>query len=157
MQLKSATRWFILDPKRKRMSISSNVRIYNFPKYLDKLRESYGKDKDQEKDNRWWLPKVDNSPEGIAEFEGTVILDDIGVEKNSEWVSTTLYTIINGRYENERPTILISNLNIKELADKVDDRIVSRITEMCIEKRIEGGDRRVKIAKDRVLLSHSEQ
>jgi len=147
-EIEDAKRMFILniDDKGKRipLRIRSMVKIYNFPKLLQEIRKSYG-NKDNapgEKDN-WWTEKDDDSPEGIANFQGTVIIDDLGVEKNSEWVSATLYTIINGRYENELPTILISNLSLVGLSGKIDDRIVSRISEMCIVKKIEGEDRRL--------------
>ncbi|TSC64535.1 MAG: DNA replication protein DnaC [Microgenomates group bacterium Gr01-1014_93] len=146
-QLEEAKRMFILwvDEKgeKKRLMIRSMVKICNFPKLLQQIRKSYSKDRAQVEEVKWWEQKDDNSVEGIAGFQGTVIIDDLGVEKNSEWVSETLYTIINERYENELPTILISNLSLQELSGKIDDRIVSRIAEMCTIKKIEGEDRRL--------------
>lgn len=70
----------------------------------------------------------------IGEYSTTdlLVLDDLGVEKSSEWVLQTLYIIINERYENLVPTIFTSNLSGNQLADKFeDDRIPSRIQGMC--------------------------
>ena len=61
-----------------------------------------------------------------------LVLDDVGVEKTSDWAFQTLYLIINYRYENLRGLIITSNLNLNELGRKwQDERIVSRIGEMC--------------------------
>lgn len=61
-----------------------------------------------------------------------LIFDDLGVEKSSEWAWNILYLILNYRYENLKRIIITSNLNLKELAEKLsDDRIPSRISRMC--------------------------
>jgi DNA replication protein DnaC len=61
-----------------------------------------------------------------------LIIDDIGAEKLSEWAYSQLYMIIDHRYNYYLPTIYTSNLSLAELANKFqDDRIVSRIGEMC--------------------------
>ena len=78
---------------------------------------------------------------GSAPF---LILDDLGVEKTTDWSLQTLYTLINRRYEEELVTIITSNLSLKELAEKVGDRIASRIAEMCEVKVMKGEDRRLK-------------
>lgn len=62
-----------------------------------------------------------------------LLLDDLGLGgKVSDWFLNTLYLIINHRYENLLPTIITSNLDLKEL-DKLfgDSRISSRIQRMC--------------------------
>lgn len=56
-----------------------------------------------------------------------LILDDIGVEKTSEWVIERLYALINYRINEEKSTIITSNLNLEELSLKLDKRIASRI------------------------------
>jgi DNA replication protein DnaC len=61
-----------------------------------------------------------------------LVLDDMGVEKNSDWTFQALYSIISYRYDNMLPTIYTSNLDLTELADKLqDDRITSRIAHDC--------------------------
>jgi len=61
----------------------------------------------------------------------TLYLDDLGAEKSTNWAIQTLYLIIDHRYSNEMKTIITSNLTLDEIADKLDDRISSRIAGMC--------------------------
>lgn len=72
-----------------------------------------------------------------------LILDDLGAEKTTDWVLQTLYTIIDRRNREMLWTTITSNLSIDEIAKKLDDRIASRIAEMCIVQEIEGKDRRI--------------
>jgi len=60
-----------------------------------------------------------------------LILDEIGVskEKPSDFELTTLFSIINGRYEELRPTVIVSNLNAKDLASAVGERCADRLRE----------------------------
>ena len=112
-------------------SIRPFVTVCNLPSMLQDIRESM-------KDNK------KSDMDFYTDYEGTLVIDDLGVEKFSEWVVETLYIIINQRYENELPTIIISNLSLKELSEKVGDRITSRIAEMCEIKKVEGEDKRLK-------------
>ena len=73
-----------------------------------------------------------------------LVLDDLGIEKTSEWSIQTLYTIIDRRYRDMKRTIITSNLTLKEIADKLDDRISSRIAGMCDCIILKGADRRLK-------------
>jgi DNA replication protein DnaC len=72
-----------------------------------------------------------------------LILDDMGAEKTSEWSIQTLYSIIDRRYRDERQTLITSNLTLDEIAEKVGDRIASRIAGMCKVVEIKGKDRRI--------------
>ena len=74
----------------------------------------------------------------------SLILDDLGVEKTTDWSLQTLYSIIDRRYRDMRQTIITSNLSLKGIAEKVGDRIASRISEMCRVVELKGRDRRVK-------------
>lgn len=78
-----------------------------------------------------------------------LVLDDLGAEKTSEWSLQTLYTIIDRRYREERQTIITSNLSLDELAEKVDDRIASRLSELCRVVVLTGPDRRTTKHKGR--------
>lgn len=60
-----------------------------------------------------------------------LILDDIGAEKQSAWVDETVYSILDRRMQQCRPTIFTSNLRPDEL--KYDDRIKDRIKRMVVE------------------------
>lgn len=60
-----------------------------------------------------------------------LILDEIGVskEKPSDFELTTLFAIINGRYEELRPTVIVSNLDAKALASAIGERCADRLRE----------------------------
>ncbi|MCU1758740.1 ATP-binding protein [Pseudomonas sp. 14P_8.1_Bac3] len=60
-----------------------------------------------------------------------LILDEIGAtkEKPSDFELATLFTIINGRYEQQRPTIIVSNLKAEELPGALGERCVDRLRE----------------------------
>jgi len=58
-----------------------------------------------------------------------LILDEVGVQFGSETEKLVLFEIINGRYEQMRPTILISNLNTNELGGFIGERALDRMKE----------------------------
>jgi len=85
----------------------------------------------------------ERAEERILNYSGLLFLDDVGSEKMSEWVAETFYMIINHRYNRVLPTIFTSNLPISDLADRIGDRTVSRIAEMCDVVELIGNDRRI--------------
>lgn len=74
-----------------------------------------------------------------------LVLDDLGAEKTTDWVQEQLYMIINYRYEYELPTVITSNLNIGQLAQKIGERSASRLLEMCYGVKLNGEDYRAKV------------
>ena len=72
-----------------------------------------------------------------------LFLDDIGVEKSSDWVLETLYKVINHRYNHMKHVTASTNLSLDNMAGKGDPRIVSRIVEMCKVLKVTGEDRRI--------------
>lgn len=103
--------------------------IFNLIDLLNKIRLSYNREKS-------YIEKLYD-----VEF---LIIDDIGKEKVSEWVSEQLYSLINHRYENMKTTIFTSNLTLNELSEKAGyESIVSRIAEMCEVYELTGQDRRL--------------
>ncbi len=75
-----------------------------------------------------------------------LILDDLGKEKRSAWVSEKIFEIINSRYENNLPIIITSNFTLVRLKSEVDDACFSRLMEMCYEVRCGGKDYRIEQA-----------
>lgn len=74
-----------------------------------------------------------------------LVLDDLGVEKTSEWSMQMLYMILNGRYVEMKQTIITSNLTLEQLAQKLDDRLASRLAELCTVKNFKGKDKRLQM------------
>ena len=71
----------------------------------------------------------------------TLILDDLGAENGTEWVRSILDMLIDYRYENEKNTIITSNVSdINELSP----RIASRLSEGNICKILMPDFRKIK-------------
>ena len=82
-----------------------------------------------------------------------LIFDDFGVEHLTDWVQGTLYRIINRRYNHRglRHTIITSNLTLAQIAQRMgDDRIASRLTEMCYPINTGNEDFRQKLKPKRL-------
>lgn len=60
-----------------------------------------------------------------------LVIDDFGVQRNTEWESEMLYNLIDSRYAEEKPTIITSNSDIKDYKKVAKGRVYSRILEMC--------------------------
>ena len=58
-----------------------------------------------------------------------LVIDEVGVQFGSETEKILFYQIINGRYDNVLPTVLISNLTAKELELFVGERCYDRTKE----------------------------
>lgn len=56
-----------------------------------------------------------------------LFIDEIGIQYGTESEQIAMFDIINGRYEYERPTILITNLDIKGLKEIMGERIIDRL------------------------------
>lgn len=56
-----------------------------------------------------------------------LILDDLGAEFSTPFVVSALYNILNSRIARGVPTIISSNLNMKEVENRYPESIVSRI------------------------------
>lgn len=102
------------------------------PKFLSLLRSSYG--------------RADGPPEAFLLEQFTTgtyfFIDDLGAEKTTEWTIGTLYLLIDTLYINNKTVFISSNLKLDEIADKLDERIASRIKGMCKVLNMEGDDRR---------------
>lgn len=79
-----------------------------------------------------WERKAELSEAEVLEFyceKDLLIIDEIGVQFGTESELIILFEIINERYEQMRPTILISNLSESELAKYIGERVIDRMRE----------------------------
>ena len=69
--------------------------------------------------------------EVIAAFGGydLLIIDEVGVQSGTEAESRALFDVFNERYQNMKPTILISNLDKDDFKSAMGERIIDRIKE----------------------------
>ena len=80
---------------------------------------------------------------------GLLIIDDLGVERNSEYVLGIVFSVIDRRIRSGRPLIVTTNLPLKELKNETmleKKRIYDRILEMCTPIYVGGTSKREKIA-----------
>ncbi|MEO3750799.1 ATP-binding protein [Streptomyces sp. B6B3] len=71
-----------------------------------------------------------------------LIIDDLGAAKPSEWVEEVTYRIINHRYNHLLPTLVTTNLAIRDLRAYLGDRVSSRLAQMTTRVEFEPTDRR---------------
>lgn len=71
-----------------------------------------------------------------------LIIDDLGAAKTSEWVEEVTYRLINRRYNHMLPTLVTTNLAIKDLRAYLGDRVTSRLAQMTTRVEFEPVDRR---------------
>ena len=73
-----------------------------------------------------------------------LLVDDLGVERGTEFAIQTLYLIVDARYTAMRRTVFTSNLSVAEVAERLGDRIASRIVGMGCVLHLDGKDRRLE-------------
>lgn len=75
---------------------------------------------------------------GIYKNVDLLIIDDLGKEQCSDWSMSTLYSILNDRYEDMKPTIITTNYGADDLVRALTPRgydntkivaIISRLRE----------------------------
>ncbi|MFB4193370.1 ATP-binding protein [Streptomyces carpaticus] len=71
-----------------------------------------------------------------------LLLDDLGAAKSSEWTEELIYRLINKRYNDMLPTLVTTNLAIRDLRGALGDRVASRLAEMTERLVLTGADRR---------------
>ena len=111
-----------------------SVAIYSVPRLLAEIRDTYDADRGE------------RTYAGLFQQLVTVDLlhlDDLGAERQTEWVLEQLYSIVNTRYEDQRAIVVTTNLQPDELAAQIGERTVSRLIEMCGDPLpLFGADRR---------------
>lgn len=58
---------------------------------------------------------------------GLLVLDDMGVQKDSEWAGQTLYAILDSRYELGLPTIITTNVMPSKMDGRIWDRFAASL------------------------------
>ena len=76
---------------------------------------------------------------GTAESEATavrrfvdvdlLVLDEVGVQSGSDNEKKLLFSVLNARYENDKPSILMGNLDMDGFTSYLGERVVDRLRE----------------------------
>lgn len=115
----------------------------NFSRLISRISEKFGGDQKY----------LDN----LNRFD-LLIIDDLGVERDSDFTWEQVMNVIDARYRAGLPIIITTNLGPKDLADRGDirrQRVSSRLREMCILLEIKGTDRRGKKMQDKLATAKS--
>ena len=72
-----------------------------------------------------------------------LIIDDLGTELMSSFVSAQLFSCINERHLGRKSTMISTNLNLPELRDRYSDRVYSRIISEYTPLKLTGPDIRI--------------
>lgn len=112
------------------------VKIMNLSQVINQIQKSAFK-----VDSNEIISNLSNIP--------LLILDDLGIERDTSYAREQVYNIINSRYLKGRPTIFTTNLSLEIIQNPNIEleyqRIYSRILEMTIPVKVTGEDFRRKI------------
>jgi DNA replication protein DnaC len=78
-----------------------------------------------------------------------LVLDDLGAERDTEYMNEIVYNVIDGRSRINLPLIVTSNITAHELKNPKDTnskRIISRLLKMCHPIKVDGEDMRKQAA-----------
>jgi DNA replication protein DnaC len=121
-----------------------SVAIYSVPRLLAEIRDSYD---------------ASTGERSYAAFFSQLVevdllhLDDLGAEKQTDWVLEQLYSLVNERYEQERSIVVTTNLiETGALEQQLGRRTVSRLTEMTDQLPLFGPDLREHYDRARSAL-----
>jgi len=67
-----------------------------------------------------------------------LVLDDMGAERMSGWVSETIFRLVNARHDWHRRTIVTSNLEPGDLSEHIGERTMWRILELADVLHVRG-------------------
>ena len=79
-----------------------------------------------------WSKESDNTEEYLIDYyckRDLLIIDEVGSQFGSDTEKLFIFDIIDGRYQDMKPTILISNLDIEGVKESIGDRCVDRLRE----------------------------
>lgn len=79
----------------------------------------------------WSRDSEETEREAIAAltYPSLLILDEVGVQFGSDTEKLILFDVLNERYEQRKPTLLLSNLTADEVRGYLGDRIFDRLRE----------------------------
>ena len=79
-----------------------------------------------------------------------LIIDDLGIERNSDFALEQVFNVIDSRYRSGKPLIVTTNLTLDDLhnpEDTAHSRIYDRLLSMCVPVRFTGDNFRQETAK----------
>lgn len=108
-----------------------SAKVTNFGRILNELQGTFDKQPYLDGLNRYSL----------------LIIDDLGIERSSEFALEQMYGVIDNRYRSGLPLIITTNLELSEMSNTDDfryKRIYERILEICQPIEFKGANLRRK-------------
>lgn len=73
------------------------------------------------------------------------VIDDVGATEGTDFQKGAFYTFVNARMKNTYPTVIATNLRLKDFKDRYGERVESRLSDANnVILDIVGPDRRLK-------------
>ena len=120
------------------------VIMTNFARLLNKLTDMYSGDRNAYIDSFKKYPLM--------------IIDDLGMERNSEFAREQVFSVIDSRYRSQLPMIVTTNLSLEELKDTTDlskARIYARVLERCLPIRV--NEQNIRELNQAAVLARAKQ
>ena len=120
------------------------VHMTNFARLLNKLTDMYSGDRNAYIDSFKKYPLM--------------IIDDLGMERNSEFAREQVFSVIDSRYRSQLPMIVTTNLSLEELKDTTDlskTRIYGRVLERCLPIRV--NEQNIRELNQAAVLARAKQ
>lgn len=114
-----------------------SVKMTNFSTILNDLFTESDKNK--------YLERINN--------HNLIIIDDLGIERGTEYALEQVYNIIDTRYKSGKPLIITTNLTLDELKNPIDvvhKRIYDRVLGMCVPVMFNGANFRNQEAANKM-------
>ena len=120
------------------------VIMTNFARLLNKLTDMYSGDRNAYIDSFKKYPLM--------------IVDDLGMERNSEFAREQVFSVIDSRYRSQLPMIVTTNLSLDELKGTTDlskSRIYDRVLERCLPIRV--NEQNIRELNQAAVLARAKQ
>ena len=125
------------------------VMMTNFARILNRMSDFSAGDKNR------YLDEFNRYP--------LLILDDLGMERSSEFAQEQVFNVIDARYRSQLPMIVTTNLSLGEMKNPgnlAQKRVFDRVLERCIPLKVNGQNLRQarsleNMAQARALLEDS--
>lgn len=98
----------------------------NTAEFLEKLKKNFDEDKELDRCKSCTF----------------LFLDDLGVENITDWSRDQLYRLFEYRLNQRLATFVSTNLSLDELKNRMHERVLSRLKDLCVPVTIGGYDRR---------------
>lgn len=112
-----------------------SVMVTNFSRILNTLQGTFERQEYLDKLNGYSL----------------LVIDDLGIERGTEFSKEQVYNVIDSRYRAGKPMIITTNLSIEQIknpADIEDRRVYDRILERCFPIEFTGQNKRHKAVRE---------